>query len=60
MDAVDSSGCSMPVSVWVRKLANEEKRCLVAMEPVQRTNAKVTFNTKVCHYNKNTFSKIMF
>ena len=37
----------MPVSVWVKKLEGEEPRCLVVMEPVDRTTAKVTFDATV-------------
>ncbi|XP_064652931.1 PAS domain-containing serine/threonine-protein kinase-like isoform X2 [Lineus longissimus] len=45
MDAVDSSGLVIPVSVWIRNLKSDgEARCLVIMEPVERTTAKVTFD----------------
>ena len=80
MDAIDSSGLVIPVSVWVKKLpssssVNEppdvgdppeggtdtstweaptpggmnqsEPRCLVVMEPVERTTANVTFDSSV-------------
>ncbi|CAN7998919.1 unnamed protein product, partial [Ixodes hexagonus] len=45
MDLIDSDGEVVPVSVWVRKLGSDsEPRCLVVMEPVQRTTAVVTFD----------------
>ncbi|CAN8027257.1 unnamed protein product [Ixodes persulcatus] len=45
MDLIDSDGEVVPVSVWVRKLdSDSEPRCLVVMEPVQRTTAAVTFD----------------
>ena len=42
----------MPVSVWVKKLDLTEPRCVVVMEPVDRTTAKVTFDATVsfCKY----------
>ncbi|XP_077560384.1 PAS domain containing serine/threonine kinase isoform X2 [Haemaphysalis longicornis] len=46
MDLIDSDGEVVPVSVWVRKLdSDSEPRCLVVMEPVQRTTAVVTFDS---------------
>ncbi|KAL1431290.1 hypothetical protein MTO96_014312 [Rhipicephalus appendiculatus] len=40
MDLIDNDGKVVPVSVWVRKLESDsEPRCLVVMEPVQRTTA---------------------
>lgn len=46
MDLIDSDGKVVPVSVWVRKLESDsEPRCLVVMEPVQRTTAMVTFDS---------------
>lgn len=46
MDLIDSDGEVVPVSVWVRKLESDsEPRCLVVMEPVQRTTAVVTFDS---------------
>ena len=47
MDAIDASGLVIPVSVWVRKLDMEEARCLVIMEPVERSTAEVTFDSSV-------------
>ena len=41
----------MPISIWVRKLnCKTEPRCLVVMEPVERTVAMVTFNNKVSFF----------
>ncbi|KAK8767546.1 hypothetical protein V5799_005675 [Amblyomma americanum] len=46
MDLIDNDGKVVPVSVWVRKLESDsEPRCLVVMEPVQRTTAVVTFDS---------------
>lgn len=48
VDAIDSNGLIMPISVWVKKLDQEtEQRALVVMEPVERTVAMVTFNAEV-------------
>lgn len=48
MDATDSNGLIMPISVWVKRLEQEtEHRAVVVMEPVERTVAMVTFNTEV-------------
>ena len=49
MDAVDSSGLVIPISLWVTHLPVEstEPRCLVVMEPVERTKATVTFDGSV-------------
>lgn len=45
MDLIASDGEVVPVSVWVRRLdSDSEPRCLVVMEPVQRTTAVVTFD----------------
>nr|XP_011431433.3 PAS domain-containing serine/threonine-protein kinase isoform X1 [Crassostrea gigas] len=47
VDAIDSNGLIMPISVWVKKLEQEaEQRALVVMEPVERTVAMVTFNAE--------------
>ncbi|XP_033894671.3 PAS domain-containing serine/threonine-protein kinase [Acipenser ruthenus] len=43
VDAVSSDGVEIPVSVWVRRLNDEGRRCLVVMEPVERLSASVTF-----------------
>ncbi|XP_021379367.1 PAS domain-containing serine/threonine-protein kinase-like isoform X2 [Mizuhopecten yessoensis] len=45
VDAVDSNGIVLPISLWVRKLG-QEPRCLVVMEPVHRTVGMVTFNSE--------------
>ena len=51
MDAVDSSGLVMPVSVWIKKLDVESAdRCLVVIEPVERSTATVTFDSTVSRY----------
>ena len=47
MDAIDSTGLVIPVSVWVRRLDTESARCLVVMEPVERTTARAIFNSSV-------------
>ncbi|XP_064480754.1 PAS domain-containing serine/threonine-protein kinase-like isoform X2 [Ornithodoros turicata] len=45
MDLVDNDGEVVPVSVWMRRLGpDSEPRCLVVMEPVQRTTATVVFD----------------
>ncbi|XP_071112685.1 PAS domain-containing serine/threonine-protein kinase-like isoform X1 [Haliotis cracherodii] len=49
VDAVDSNGLILPVSMWVKKLEIlKEPRCLCVMEPVERTVATVKFNTEGC------------
>ena len=56
VDACDSEGIVMAVSIWVRKLnCKTEPRCLVVMEPVERTVAMVTFNNQVCFYKETKF-----
>ena len=47
MDAKDSSGLIIPISVWVRKLGTEAPRSLVVMEPVDRIVANIRFDGKV-------------
>ncbi|MGH0146823.1 UNVERIFIED_CONTAM: hypothetical protein FKN15_024073 [Acipenser sinensis] len=47
VDAVSSDGVEIPVSVWVRRLNDEGRRCLVVMEPVERISASVTFGESV-------------
>ena len=49
VDAIDATGLVIPVSVWVKKLNTTEgkPRCLVVMEPVERTTAKVIFDSTV-------------
>ena len=48
----------MPVSVWVKKLDSTEPRCVVVMEPVDRTTAKVTFYATVSFTNTYVMSEI--
>ncbi|MGH0166024.1 UNVERIFIED_CONTAM: hypothetical protein FKN15_002483 [Acipenser sinensis] len=43
VDAVSSDGPGIPVSVWVCRLNDEGRRCLVVMEPVERISAYVSF-----------------
>ncbi|XP_071508045.1 PAS domain-containing serine/threonine-protein kinase-like [Diadema antillarum] len=44
-DVVDTSGLSIPVSLWMKKLTDEENpKCLVVMEPVERTSGSVVFD----------------
>ncbi|KAL4217724.1 hypothetical protein ACF0H5_022464 [Mactra antiquata] len=46
VDAVDKNGLILPVSMWVKKLeTSREPRCLVVMEPVERTVATVKFSS---------------
>lgn len=47
VDIFDSSGHLLPVSLWVKPLdcEGEEPRCLVVMEPVERTVATVEFDS---------------
>ncbi len=48
VDAVDATGLVIPISVWVKRLNSDEgPRCLVVMEPVERTTANVTFDSTV-------------
>ena len=44
---MDASGLVVPISVWMQKIKSEQPRCLVVMEPVERTTAKVTFDSTV-------------
>ena len=41
------AGLVMPVSVWVKKLEAQDPRCVVVMEPVDRTTASVSFDSNV-------------
>jgi PAS domain-containing serine/threonine kinase len=48
MDAVDSTGLVIPISVWTKKLPpSKPPKCIIVMEPVERTTAKVTFDSTV-------------
>eukprot|EP00057_Strongylocentrotus_purpuratus_P012130 XP_011666604.1 PREDICTED: uncharacterized protein LOC100892171 [Strongylocentrotus purpuratus] len=44
-DILDSCGLVIPVSLWMKKLTDEENpKCLVVMEPVERTSGKIVFD----------------
>ncbi|XP_067138558.1 PAS domain-containing serine/threonine-protein kinase-like [Centruroides vittatus] len=46
MELINSYKETMPVSVWMKKLSSkEELRCLVVMEPVERTVAKFSVSS---------------
>ncbi|XP_071804345.1 PAS domain-containing serine/threonine-protein kinase-like isoform X2 [Asterias amurensis] len=46
-DAVDANGLVIPISLWMKKLTSDENpRCLVVMEPVERSSAKLSFDSK--------------
>ncbi|XP_022092767.1 uncharacterized protein LOC110980418 isoform X2 [Acanthaster planci] len=46
-DAVDSNGLVIPVSLWMKKLTSDDNpRCLVVMEPVERSSANFSFDSK--------------
>lgn len=46
MELINSYEETMPVSVWMKKLSSkEELRCLVVMEPVERTVAKFSVSS---------------
>ena len=50
VDAVDKNGLVLPVSLWIKKLDRDgEPRCLVVMEPVERTVAMVKFDSNVSY-----------
>ncbi|XP_022242516.1 PAS domain-containing serine/threonine-protein kinase-like [Limulus polyphemus] len=56
LDLIDAVGDTTPVSVWARQLPeDDEPRCVVVMEPVERTTASVTFTPQGvitnCDYN---------
>ena len=45
---MDKNGLILPVSIWVKKLDCEaQNRCLVVMEPVERSVAMVKFTADV-------------
>ncbi|XP_052234562.1 uncharacterized protein LOC127847053 isoform X3 [Dreissena polymorpha] len=47
VESVDKNGLVLPVSIWVKRLeVSPEPRCLVAMEPVERTIATVHFSAE--------------
>nr|XP_054750593.1 PAS domain-containing serine/threonine-protein kinase-like [Lytechinus pictus] len=44
-DIMDSNGLVIPVSLWMKKLTDEDNpKCLVVMEPVERTSGKIVFD----------------
>lgn len=51
MDAIDSTGLVIPISVWTRRVpSSDTPRCIVVMEPVERTTASVTFDSTVSYH----------
>ena len=54
VDAVDKNGLVLPVSMWIKRLElDREPRCLVVMEPVERTVATVKFDCNVSMCRRN-------
>ncbi|XP_041486067.1 uncharacterized protein LOC121432268 [Lytechinus variegatus] len=50
-DIMDSNGLVIPVSLWMKKLTDEENpKCLVVMEPVERTSGKIVFDVTVSDF----------
>ena len=47
MDAVDSTGMVVTVSVWAQRINIDPPRSIVVLEPVERTTACVTFDSTV-------------
>ena len=47
MDAVDSTGMVVTVSVWAQRINIDPPRSVVVLEPVERTTACVTFDSTV-------------
>ncbi|XP_036410808.1 PAS domain-containing serine/threonine-protein kinase [Megalops cyprinoides] len=43
VEAVNKSGARIPLSIWGRRLTQEEPRCLIVMERVERIAANVSF-----------------
>lgn len=44
-EVVDSSGLVIPVSLWMKKVTEEANpKCLVVLEPVERTTARIIFD----------------
>ncbi|XP_048398701.2 PAS domain-containing serine/threonine-protein kinase [Stegostoma tigrinum] len=44
IDIINNGGVEIPVSVWMKHMTGEDKRCcVVVMEPVERLTASVTF-----------------
>ncbi|XP_035658807.1 PAS domain-containing serine/threonine-protein kinase-like isoform X2 [Branchiostoma floridae] len=47
VDAVDSTGLRIPISLWMKRLQwQDQPRCVVVMEPVERRVAHVQFNSQ--------------
>ena len=47
MDAIDSSGMVVTVSVSAQSLNTEPPRSVIVLEPVERTTACITFDSTV-------------
>nr|XP_006812502.1 PREDICTED: PAS domain-containing serine/threonine-protein kinase-like [Saccoglossus kowalevskii] len=48
MEATDSTGLVIPVSLWMKQLTSskdENPKCLTVIEPVERTSATLTFDS---------------
>lgn len=51
-EVVDSSGLVIPVSLWMKKVTEEANpKCLVVLEPVERTTARIIFDATVLSQN---------
>ncbi|CAH1252945.1 PASK [Branchiostoma lanceolatum] len=47
VDAVDSTGLRIPISLWMKRLQwKDQPRCVVVMEPVERRVAHVKFDSQ--------------
>ncbi|XP_066271330.1 PAS domain-containing serine/threonine-protein kinase-like [Branchiostoma lanceolatum] len=47
VDAVDSTGLRIPISLWMKRLQwKDQPRCVVVMEPVERRVAHVQFDSQ--------------
>ena len=67
MDAVDSTGLVIPVSVWIKHLettdvagdaaATSSQRSVVVMEPVDRTTATLCFNHQVLEHTLQSYNR---
>ncbi|MGH0152353.1 UNVERIFIED_CONTAM: hypothetical protein FKN15_022282 [Acipenser sinensis] len=56
VDAVSSDGPGIPVSVWVCRLNDKGRRCLLVMEPVERISACVSFGESCLRIQRATGS----
>ncbi|XP_071854888.1 PAS domain-containing serine/threonine-protein kinase-like isoform X2 [Apostichopus japonicus] len=46
-EVLDSGGLVIPVSLWMKKVTDDANpKCLVVMEPVERTTARIIFDPK--------------